>query len=344
MNPLYMFTKTQFWAFVVGMAAIFSACNDKPAPQASTPGVDPEIDKLSKLIEADPSNDTLYYIRGRLYWELDGYDEAIADAVKAISIDSMQPPYYHLLADALLDYARPNDSRRAIEVLEKACLMFPDDEITWLKTSEFHLIVRQYGEAFKKLDHLLQRDPLNAEAYFMTGRIALDKGDTVRAVKALQKSVSIDAENSDAWVFLGRIFTNTGNPLAVQYFDNALRLDSANVAIKEYKAGYYKRKGEFAKAFDLYREIITEHPDYSNAFFDMGLMYLETDSLDRAYENFDRAIKTDPLFVIAYYYRGLSSEGKGDLQSAIADYRQASKMSPNLPEPKEALKRLKVTE
>ncbi len=36
--------------------------------------------------------------------------------------------------------------------------------------------------------------------------------------------------------------------------------------------------------------------------------------VDNKIKNFDMATKTDPLFVIAYYYRGVASEEKGDSQ------------------------------
>ena len=325
------------------VVALASSCKDSSKPAAERPSSgDPTIDRLSEQLEEDPKNDELYFQRGLQYWELDAYDEAIADATKAISIDSLKPAYYFLLADAHLDYARPNDSKRAISVMEKACSLFPEHLDTYLKTSEIYLIVRQHSEALKKLDYILKRDPLSAEAYFMTGRITLDMGDTIRTVKSLQKSVQLDADNKDAWVFLGRIYSKKGDDKAIQFFDNALRLDTTDVVVEEYKAAHYKRSGNFKKAFELYKAIIVKHPDYSNAFFDMGLIFLEQDSLDKAYEHFNHAVRADPLFVIAYYYRGYASEAKGDLKSAIADYQQANKMSPNLEEAKAALERLNI--
>jgi tetratricopeptide (TPR) repeat protein len=325
------------------MALLASSCKEKTATTAAQTGSgDPTIDRISARIEKDPKNDSLYYYRGRQYWELEAYDQAIADATKAIALDSLKPAYYLLLADAHIDYARPNDSKRALNIMEKACAIFTEDKGTYLRTAEFYLIVRQYNDALKKLDHVLKRDPLNAEAYFITGRVTLDQGDTLRTIKSLQKAVQLDASNKEAWVFLGRIFSNRFNNNAIQFYDNALRLDSTDVQVQEYKAAHYKRMGNFDKAFALYRKIIIEHPDYSNAFFDMGLIYLEQDSLNKAHEHFNQAIRTDPLFVIAYYYRGVASESKGDTKAAIEDYKQALKMSPNLPEPKKALERLKV--
>lgn len=320
---------------------LFSCKNDsKPAP-ANEPQLDPQLSALNALLEKNPNNDTLLYRRAMVLYKLDGYDEALKDLHRAMQLDSMQPAYYHLLADVLLDYGRPNDSRRAIDVLKLASERFPDRIPTLLKLSEFQLIVRQHGDALATLDKILRRDPQNAEAFYMAGRIALDKGDTTAAIASLQKSVQFDATNEDAWMFLGRIFTNRNSPRALQFFDNVLRLDSANLEARECKGVFYKRRGEFDKAFEVYRDIIARNPDYSNAYFDMGVIYLELDSLSKAYDNFNIAAKTDPLFVKAYYYRGLCAELQGNTDAALADYKQANGMSPDFQEAKEAVERLK---
>lgn len=301
---------------------------------------DPELTKLTALLEKDPNNDTLLYLRATTYYKLDAFDEAMGDLERAMRQDSMQPAYYHLLADVLLDYARPNDSRRAIEVLKLAAQRFPDRLPTLLKLSEFQLIVRKHNDALATLDKVLQRDPQNAEAFYMAGRVALDKGDTTNAVASLQRSVKIDAENADAWYFLGRIYSIRNNPTALQYFDNALRVDSTYLEAQEFKAVFYKRRGEFDKAFEIYRDLVLRDPDYANAYFDMGVIYLDLDSFSMAYDNFNIATKVDPIFVKAYYYRGIASEKLGNKEAALADYKQASGMSPEYKEAQDAKARL----
>jgi tetratricopeptide (TPR) repeat protein len=308
---------------------------DNPAFQQ-----DPELSALNAMIEKYPGNDTLLYRRALAYYNLEAYDEALLDLNAVMKRDSMQPAYYHLLADVLLDYGRPNDSRRAIEVLKLAAQRFPDRIPTLLKLSEFQLVVRKHGDALTTLDQILQRDPQNAEAFYMAGRVALDKGDTTSALASLQKSVKIDSDNGDAWMFLGRIYSNRNNPTAIQCFDNTLRLDSTNLEAREFKGAFYKRRGEFETAFNIYRDIITRNPDYPNAYFDMGMMYLEMDSLSKAYSSFDIATKTDPLFVMAYYWRGVVAEEQGNPAAALADYKQAYGMSPGYKEAKEAKERL----
>jgi len=301
---------------------------------------DPQLTQLTAQLVKDPNNDSLLYLRASTYYKLDAFDEAMADLEHAMRRDSMQPMYYHLLADVLLDYARPNDSRRAIDVLKLAAQRFPDRIPTLLKLSEFQLIVRKHNDALATLDKVLQRDPQNAEAFYMAGRVALDKGDTTNAVSSFQKSVKIDVDNADAWFFLGRIYSARNNPVAVQFFDNALRVDSTYLDALEFKAAFYKRRGQFDRAFEIYRDLILRDPDYANAYFDMGVIYLELDSLSKAYDNFNIATKVDPIFVKAYYYRGIASEKLGNRDAALADYKQASGMSPEYQEAQDAKARL----
>lgn len=325
-------------------AAAFFLLRKKPTPKLSEVqqemNSDPRLLKLNGLLKDDPNNDSLLYLRAAAYYDLDAYDEALADLQQAIRLDSLHPAYYHLMADAYLDYARPNDSKNAINTMLAAAHKFPGRIPTLLKLSEMQLIVRQHSDALASLDKILQQDAQNADAFFMTGRIALDMNDTTRAIVAFKKAVQYDATIGEAWMFLGRIYTDLNSPQAVQCFDNVLRLDSTNLEAREYKGAFFKRRGEYAKAFSVYRDIVQRNPDYANAFFDMGIMYLDQDSLSKAYDHFNMAIKTDPLFVKAYYYRGVASEEMGNREAALGDYRQANKMSPSYPEAKEAKERL----
>ncbi len=333
-----------FVYIILASSLLLGACkrnNKQKVPEAIQHLVGaPEIVRLTRLIEEEPKNDSLYYLRAQAYYHLDGFDEALNDIQTALSIDSMKPQYYHLLADVLIDYARPNDSKRAVEVLTLAAERFPERIPTLLKLSEFQLIVKQHSNALATLDRIFRIDPRHPEAFYMAGRVALDMGDTAKAIASFKRAVQYEATHADAWFLLGRIYLSQDNPLAIQCFDNVLRIDSTNLEAREFKAIFYKFRGEFDKAFEIYRDIVKLNPDYSNAYFDMGTIYLELDSLSKAYDHFNIAVKTDPLFVMAYYYRGLTSELLGNTEAARADYKQALKMSPNYAEPKEALERL----
>jgi len=58
-----------------------------------------------------------------LNYENEGYDEAIQDMNKALSYDSTNVTYLHLLADAYLDYYQ---SYNAISTMKKAATLYPE--------------------------------------------------------------------------------------------------------------------------------------------------------------------------------------------------------------------------
>ncbi len=322
------------------LVATLFACKNEPdkAAQAAQNSGNPELATLNEQLLANPKNDSLHFRRAQLYYDLEGYQEAAADLVTAIQMDSTKPQYYHLLADVYLDATK---SRQAIQVMEVATSKFPNRTPTLLKMSEMYLIVKQHTAALQTLDRILQRDPQNADAFYMTGRVAYDMGEEQRAIVALRKAVQFDATLKDAWVMLGRVYMKTGDKAALQCFDNALRIDSTDNEVRTYKAMYFKTKGDPKRAFAEYRDLIARDPQNSAAFFDIGTLYLDLDSLPQALVNLDLAIRTDPIFVKAYYFRGVVKERMGKQAEAIQDYEQASKMSPNYAEPKTALERLK---
>ncbi|MEQ8703028.1 MAG: tetratricopeptide repeat protein [Phaeodactylibacter sp.] len=328
---------------LIGITAL-SACGDGAGDNAEggTPEMgqtgNPTIDGLTQAISANSGNPDLYVKRGDVFYENRGYDEAIRDYTKAIQLDTTQPVYYHKLADAYLDYFK---SRQALEILKSAAQRFPEDIPTLLKLSEYHLILMQYEESMKTIDRVLKIDPQNAEAYFMFGMNFEERKDTVRAINSYQEAVELDASIIGGWVNLGQLYAGLGDPLALRYFDNATRIAPNNITALHSKADYLTATNDLEGAVALYRRIITIDPQYDDAYFNSGLLYLDMDSLSKAEQQFDLAVKVSPTHIRAYYFRGLSRELQGKPAEAVSDYEQALRMAPDYEQAQERLNGLK---
>ena len=55
------------------------------------------------------------------------------------------------------------------------------------------------------------------------------------------------------------------NPLAIQYFDNAIRVDPDNVAAWHAKAYYLQNNDKINEALQIYKQIHTMDPQYPEA-------------------------------------------------------------------------------
>lgn len=318
---------------------ILTACKQQEEKEPAGFGTtgDPAIDAVTAQIAQEPDNAYLYAQRGELFYEQNSYDQAIEDLKKAIDLDSTQAAYYHVLADAYLDYVR---SREALETMELAAKHFPQRIGTLLKLSEFQLILTKYEDSMRTIDRILRQDPQNAEAYFMFGLNFKELGDTARAVNSFKKSVEIEPELTDAWISLGQLYGALEDPIAESYFDNAIKTEPDNPLTWHAKADYLSDQDDLPGAIQIYKKIITIDPQYEEAYFNAGLLYLDLDSISQAYNQFNMAIGVYPLHIRAYYYRGLSAEMMGNKEQARRDYEQALALAPDYEGPQEGLRRL----
>jgi len=235
-------------------------------------------------------------------------------------LDSTQAPYYHLLADVFLDYYQ---SRNALNTMKVAAAKFPERIPTLLKLAEYHMILKQYSQSLFTVDKVLRIDDQNAEAYFMMGMNFREQLDSAKAINSFQTAVEMDPDLIDGWMVLGDLFFAKKNKIAERYYNTAVAIDPLNPATKMARGYYRHQTGNLKGAEEDYMEVTSKDQQNAAAFLNLGLLNTERDSLDKAYQNFDFAVKANPMYAQAYFYRGYISELKGQKSAAVKDYKQA---------------------
>lgn len=281
---------------------------------------DPEIDALSEQIGKTSGDAKLYFLRGQKFFEKSSYDNAIADLKQAIKLDSLNPEYYHLLADTYLDYY---NSKEAIQTLQRLMLIYPERIPTLLKLAEFKHIIEDYDGSILTVNEVVRLDPQNAEAYFMLGMNFRALGDIVRAINAFQTAVEFDSGLTDAWLILGDLYEQQNDSRALKYYDSAILSNPNSMEAMHSKAFYLQNHGDIPGAKQLYREIILRDKDYEAAYLNLGVLFMEQDSLDGAYEQFNILAGINPKNYMGFYMRGMVHEKKGKTEAARADYLSA---------------------
>lgn len=297
------------------------------------------IEGLTQQIEGNPNSAELYAARGAIWYQNENYDDGIVDLEKAIELDSTKPEYYHVLADMYMDYYK---SRAGLNVMERAGRAFPKRIPTLLKLSEFQFILQQHNDALFTLERIRAIEPLNAEMFFMFGNVFKDMGRKEEAIGAYQSAVENDPDLIDAWINLANLLADKDAPAAEKYFDNAIRMDSTNVDALHAKAYFLSnKKNDLEGAIALYKKINTIDLQYVEGYYNLGLLYLDMDSLQQAYDSFDRAVKFAPQFAEGYYHRGVAAEKMGNSQQAKADYENTLNLAPEFASAKAGLDRIK---
>ena len=129
--------------------------------------------------------------------------------------------------------------------------------------------------------------------------------------------------------------------MAIEYFKNAIAIDSLNEIAYYNLAMYYQSNDYLNEALDIYRTLIKIKPGFTYSYYNTGYIYMELLKVpDEAIPYFTQAIKINPNYYQAYFNRGLCYEILGDLYKAKDDYKTALKLHTNYDKAIEGLNRL----
>jgi tetratricopeptide (TPR) repeat protein len=298
---------------------------------------DPTIDGLTEAIKATPNDPTLYLKRSEIFYERQAYDQAIQDLAQVMKLDSTNLRAHHLLADVYMDSYQ---SARALQTMQRVVMLYPDSINSKLKLSEFQLILKQYDAALSTIADIMEIRPGDPEALFMLGMIYRDQGKTDLAIGAFQSAVERNPDMSEAWVILGDLMDRTHNPLASQYFDNAVRVAPDNVAAWHAKAYFLQNNDKIDEALEIYKHIHSIDAQYPEAYLNAGILLMVKDSLDAAFREINILSEIDPANPAAWFYKGKIYHLKGQNDQAKAAYEQALRLDPDYGQAKDGLQEL----
>ncbi|MCB9309996.1 MAG: hypothetical protein H6567_08065 [Lewinellaceae bacterium] len=313
-------------------------CKDSSSQVVAESGqMDPQISALTEEIDKNPEKPSLLFDRASRYYELQNYDLAILDLKKAIHLDTLNPIYYHLLSDVYLDNY---NSKEAINTMLYAVAMHPDRIPSLLKLAELRYIIEDYDESILTINEIIKLDPLNAEAFFMLGVNFKALNDIPRATNAFQRAVELDTKMTDAWITLGEIYESKNDPIAMKYFDSAVLSDPESLQALHAKAYYLQNHHKVPEALAIYKDIILKDRNYTDAYLNSGVLYMEMDSLQKAKESFDLMAKVAPTNYMGFFMLGVVYEKLGQKDIALQNYQSAYHLNGEDKKVKEALDRL----
>ncbi len=328
--------------------ALLGACGEKKEGQSAADALhadslsaqfnSPELKALNDQILKEPALAELYSKRAALYLRLRQFEEAISDSRRAIKLDSLNAKYYLALVDVFFSN---NNTRQAKELLESAEKKFPDNTETLLKLSELYFLVKQYQKAIEYVNKALKIDENIARAYYIKGSIYRESGDTAKAISSLVTATEQDNAYKDAFYDLGVIYAARKNPLAMQYYENAIRLSPSDLSYQYARAKLLQDIGKNDEAIAEYKSIVSKG-NCENCLYNLGAIYLELKKEPKiALDYFTKAIAANPQYLEAYFARACTYTQLNDKQSARADYELCLKLKPDYDDAARALDNLK---
>lgn len=332
----FKFSKKAFLLLIPLFGLFFPACKDQSDKdlEASAAKADslsirlnsPELKAVNAALLKDPGNAELYKKRAQIYLNVKLPEEAVFDAKRAIRIDSLNPENYLTLVDILFSQ---NKTREAKETLESIRKKFPENINALLRLAELHYLVKQYQKGLDYVNEALKIDENSAKAYYIKGTIYKESGDTNRAVSSFETATEQDNRFADAFYDLGAIYAARRSPLAMEYYNSALRIDPSNTEMLYGRARLLQDLGKTDEAISEYEAILKKDKTCDRCLYNIGALQLEVkNDPGKAVDYFSKAIMLNPDDAQSYFARGYAYSKLNDKKNAQADYKSCLQLDP----------------
>ena len=321
---------------------LFTACSSGDKASTVNDTIKPDFPELTEALKKDPQNADLYRERAKLYLEAGKLTEALNDINRALGINSEKAVYYLTRSDI---YFASGKAQPARQDLSTAIAKEPENTEALMKIAELHLYFREYQECTDYIKKTLAIDPDYPQAYFMMGFVYKEKGDTNKAIRQFQITTEKDRKHYHAFLQLGLLHASRKNPLAIDYYRNALDIKPTSTEALYNLAMFYQENKMYNQAIEAYTNIIKLDNKYKFAYFNLGYIHLEMLGVNSAAADyFSKAIQVDPYYAEAYYNKGVALERMGDVVNARYNFQKALEYKHNYDLAIEGLNRLDMNE
>lgn len=168
--------------------------------------------------------------------------------------------------------------------------------------------------------------------------LLLGKADL--AYSHFQTAAEINPSDPMSHSNLGAYLQEHGKlPEAMQQYDRTISLTSdAGLLAATYAnlGAAYRKLGEDQKARDSYEQALRLNPNQSNAYLGLGQLLEKQNQMDDAIRNYSRSVALRPTDT-GFLLLGHALESAGRRPEALAAYRAALKLSPEMPEAQRAV-------
>jgi tetratricopeptide (TPR) repeat protein len=206
-----------------------------------------------------------------------------------------------------------------------------DDGLLDRQVLAVYLTAGEFGRAATLLERMMTQDSSDAGLVYALGSCRLQQGDTTRAEELIRRANGMEPGEPRYWIALAAICMGRQDFNCVTALvDSALARTPPQASLFSLKGLALYRTGRAAESIPVFRQAIELDSTMYVAVGSLALVYDELDSVDRAVELYERAIRLSDsaatyLNNLAYTYASRGTE----LERAKSLVRRALEIEPD---------------
>lgn len=271
-------------------------------------------------IRLDPEYSSAYNNRGLAHAAKGDLDAAIADYDTAIRLD---PSYYGTYYNrGVINYDRERYTD-ALADLTQAVRLGPDNADTWFKRCQTYLALDETALALADIDRVLSLAPDSANGHQGKGVILAAADRYEEAIASYDRALDLDPGHVSAHRSRAEAFAATKDFNGVLGdIASLINLNAITTSDRTLQVDAYIGLGRLDSAAAALDETIKADPDAARAYGTRGTLRLQASDMEGALADFTELTRINPKF--GQYYRGVARLIAGRLPHAQADLKMAT--------------------
>ena len=314
---------------------------------------------FSEILEVEPEAYPVYHLLGYVCGSMGKYKMEVDYYRKAIKA---KPDYPQVYYDLALAYWMLGKESKAYAAMKHGVSLNQDFAVAdhWLTFASDHLGRYQDPDGLGEKEEG-EKVRCLTQAYYLLGMAYLDYDWNGNARSAFKNAVKLDEDCADAYYQLGalhlkklrnpkraRKYLETAESLYIQAGDPAracrahqLLAPVEEIPRREQAAEDWLKEGVrlqqlglYQSAVDACKKAIAFHPDYVDAYYNMGIAYgsledMGQPKIDGAIGALKHVVRLQPDFVHAHIALGASYIRRGDFQESVDLLEESAHLAPD---------------
>jgi len=283
------------------------------------------MDHLRHAFDLDPQNTELQFHIGNAYLGLNQTREAIQALELASSNDLNRADILESLAEA---YYRNAEPEKAGKTAEKAGIANPFSVKPILLNGEIALEKGDTGKALEYARQAISRDEKNADAITFLAKVLVKRGDKVQALAALEKAATGEGATLDLMLkhaHLVREIKGSANSKSI--LEGLVAKYPQNIELLKLLAESQYDCGEMIAAEETSRHSLHLEANQPDVHGFLGKLKYENGNLDQAVFHYSQQIALDPQGMNGYLDLAKVYQQQRDYHKALETLQQAIQVS-----------------
>ncbi|MGC9454777.1 MAG: tetratricopeptide repeat protein [Phycisphaerae bacterium] len=181
-------------------------------------------------------------------------------------------------------------------------------------------------------EETLRRLASDPKLHLSAGRAAMERGETVAALRRFRRAAELAPEDPDTWRHLGLVHTAAGNHAeAAEAYRRVVALAPQDRTARYNLAVALSRLGQLSEAERTYEQLLADHPTYVEARYNLATLLQSRGRRHEALEHWRKITEQRPGLASAHSALGEVLTDLGRDNEAMEAFAEAAKCEPDSP-------------